>query len=97
MKNFVDNILGHNQTLQEHLYTLQEDLTRLSEAGLTVKSSKYVQSNFQLQFLGHIVDSGQISPDFSKIQSVKESRPSSKKQTFLSRTSRVLMEIYSKV
>lgn len=81
VENFVDDILGHSELWEDHLNMLREVFMRLREAGLTVKPSKCVLGYFQLPFLGHVVGHGQISPDPSKIQSIREcSRPSSKKQ-----------------
>ena len=81
VENFVDDILGHSESWKGHLNMLREVFMRLREAGLTVKPSKCVLGYLQLPFLGHVVAHGQISPDPSKIQSIREcSRPSCKKQ-----------------
>ena len=81
VENFVDDILGYNETWPGHLQTLRQVLVRIRESGLTVKPSKCVLGYFQLPFLGHVVGNGQISPDPSKIESIKEcARPTSKKQ-----------------
>lgn len=60
---------------------LCEVFMRLREADLRVKLPKCVFGYIQLPFLGNIVVNSQISPDPSKIQSIREcSSPSSKKQ-----------------
>ena len=81
VENFVDDILEYTESWDAHIVTLRELLMKLRESGLTAKPSKCALGYFQLPFLGHTVGNGMLSPDPSKIQSIKGcSLPTSKKQ-----------------
>ena len=73
--NFIDDILIHTQTWDEHVRAIQDLLERLREVGLTAKPSKCDVGCQSLQFLGHIVGQGKLQPQDDKISHVKEARP----------------------
>ena len=60
--NFIDDILVHTHTWQEHLDTVDELFQRLAAAGLTARPSKCFIGFNKLEYLGHIIGQGQIEP-----------------------------------
>ena len=69
---FIDDILVHSQDWSSHLATLHQVLTRLEEHGLHLKPSKCEIGFHQLQYLGHMVGEGVMSPVQDKVQAIKE-------------------------
>lgn len=79
--NFIDDILIHTATFEEHLVTLREVLERLKKANLTARPTKCIVGCKSVEFLGHNVGQGQLRPVQDKITAVKEApRPKTKKQ-----------------
>lgn len=80
-ENFIDDILLHSVTWDDHVRALRELLTRLRNARLTARPSKCMIGYLQLDFLGHVVGNNQLKPNELKIQAIADAkRPESKKQ-----------------
>ena len=78
---YLDDLVVFSTTWEEHLDHLQTILTRLGEAGLTAKPSKCQFAMDQCVYLGHIVGSGKIQPELSKVEAVQSYPiPETKKQ-----------------
>ncbi|XP_071510123.1 uncharacterized protein [Diadema antillarum] len=79
--NYIDDILVHSDTWEQHLDTLGLLFQRLRDANLTARPSKCSVGHSQVEFLGHVVGLGQVSPRPGKVESImKVSRPETKKQ-----------------
>ncbi|XP_071504670.1 uncharacterized protein [Diadema antillarum] len=79
--NFIDDILIHTSTWEEHLVVLREVLHRLREANLTAKPTKCVIGVKNVEFLGHHVGQGELKPVPAKVESIQAAaRPKTKKQ-----------------
>ena len=52
---YLDDILIHSSTWEEHLNHLSDILTRLEEAGLTIKLAKCSFATAECEYLGHRV------------------------------------------
>lgn len=79
--NYLDDILVHTNTWDEHLRVLEELLNRLRQAGLTVRPSKCELGMRVIDFLGHRVGNGHVQPlndNAGKIASAQ--RPKTKKE-----------------
>ncbi|XP_071954132.1 uncharacterized protein [Antedon mediterranea] len=59
-------------TWQDHLNHLDIVLSKISEAGLTIKPSKSKFANSTVNYLGHTIGDGQIKPMLDKIESVEK-------------------------
>src|SRR5437763_1473763 len=73
---YLDNIIIHSKTFEQHLKDIEEVFGKLREAKLMSKESKCEFCASEIKFLGHIVgkDGRKVDPD--KIEKVKEySRP----------------------
>ncbi|XP_057692820.1 uncharacterized protein LOC130916258 [Corythoichthys intestinalis] len=78
---YLDDILIFSRSLQEHQQHVRLVLQRLLENKLFVKAEKCEFHQDSIQFLGFIVEKGQLRPDPAKIQSVAEwPTPTSRKQ-----------------
>lgn len=79
--NYLDDILVHTKSWEEHVRVLEELLNRLREAGLTVRPSKCELGARVIDFLGHRVGSGRVellSDNARKIANA--ARPQTKKE-----------------
>ena len=69
---YIDVIFSRNW--EEHLLHVNDALTRIRQAGLTVKGKKCQMAMTECLFLGHIVGRGQVKPDSAKIAALREVR-----------------------
>ena len=78
---YIDDIAVYSSTWEEHCAHISRVLERLRGAGLTVNTNKCQWGQTQVEFLGHVIGSGQVSPAPGKIEAVKNfPNPSTKKQ-----------------
>ncbi|GBL92132.1 Retrovirus-related Pol polyprotein from transposon 297 [Araneus ventricosus] len=69
------------QSLSDHLLHVHNVFRKWKEVGLTVNLEKYAFGQNQVKFLGHVVGSGQHSPDPEMAEVLRNlSRPSTKKE-----------------
>ena len=81
VKNYIDDILIHTATWDEHLDAITSVLQRLRKAGLTAKPSKCLLGFSEVEFLGHRIGSGKLQPTTDKIAAIQNAvLPSTKKQ-----------------
>ena len=79
--NFIDDILEHTVEWNDHLVKLKELLQRLRQAGLTARPSKCMIGFTSIEFLGHKVGEGVLTPNQDKVNDIVEAkRPETKKQ-----------------
>ncbi|KAJ8020240.1 hypothetical protein HOLleu_39778 [Holothuria leucospilota] len=79
--NYIDDILIHTSTWEEHLKTVKEVLKRLRSSNLTARPTKCFIGYEEIEFLGHVVGKGTIKPKEDKVQAVKQAkRPETKTQ-----------------
>ncbi|XP_072164915.1 uncharacterized protein [Diadema setosum] len=79
--NFIDDILIHTPTWEEHCRTLQAVLVRLRAVNLKAKPAKCFVGFAELDFLGHHVGRGTVQPNQDKIAQIQQAtRPETKKQ-----------------
>ena len=79
--SFIDDILIHSVTWEEHLLSLRCLLERLRSANLNAKPSKCFVGFRSLDFLGHSVGNGVMRPNDDKLEAIKNApRPETKKQ-----------------
>ena len=78
---YLDDVVIYSKTWEEHLLHLKEILRRLGRGGLTVKPKKCQFGMEQCTYLGHVVGNGEVRPEQSKQQAVKDfPTPKTKKQ-----------------
>ena len=77
---YLDNVIIHSNTWDEHLAHLQEVFQRLRDAGLTIKEGKCKFACNKCTYLGHTVGQGQVHPLVAKVRAVQEyTQPKTKK------------------
>ena len=78
---YMDDILVHSSNWASHLNTLESLFFRLKEAGLTARPTKCALGVNKIEFLGHEVGSGVVTPQNKNIDKVRESpQPRTKKE-----------------
>ena len=79
--HYVDDILGHTVTWNQHLAMLRELFTRIKEAGLTVRPTKCMIGYRNVGFTGHVVGNGVLQMEEDKVVKIREAeRPKTKSQ-----------------
>ena len=69
------NDIIYSKTAEEHLKHLQQVFHRLSDAQLSMKSSKCHFSAKKIQYLGHVLSTTGIKPLLSKTSAIKLMKP----------------------
>ena len=79
--SFLDDILIHTVSFDDHLSELRSVFQRLREANLTAKPSKCFVAFNRLEYLGHSIGEGILTPNEGKLQAIRGApRPETKKQ-----------------
>lgn len=58
---YFDDLVVYSKSIQEHKAHLEEVLTRLNQAGLTVNPGKMVIASHKIEFLGHVFENSKVS------------------------------------
>ena len=78
---YIDDIAVYSTTWEDHCAHTSRVLGRLKSAGLTANVKKCLWGHTQVEFLGHVVGRGQVSPARGKIDAVRQFPiPRTKKQ-----------------
>lgn len=78
---YLDDVLIFSEMLEEHIEHVRLVLQHLWENRLFTKAEKCKFHVTTVQFLGFIIEQGQLLPDSSKVKAVAEwPTPSSRKQ-----------------
>ena len=68
---YLDDVVIHSNTREEHLGHIQQVMERLRKAGLTAKPKKCQFAMTRCTYLGHIVGSGVVQPEPSKVDAIR--------------------------
>ena len=78
--SYVDDLVVHSETFEEHLEHLDIVLSKLKSAGVTLNLSKCRFSQSEIKFLGVRVGGGKVKPDPSKTIAIRDfQKPVNKK------------------
>ena len=69
---YIDDIVIFSESWEEHCCHISQVLCKLGEAGLTANVSKCAWGQTQIEFLGHMVGQGLVSPAQAKVQAVRD-------------------------
>jgi len=72
VESYIDDIVVHSPTWEEHVASLDCLFARLKKHGLTVRPSKCSLGFSEIDFLGHRIGCGQIRPQKDKLDSILE-------------------------
>lgn len=79
--SYIDDIIVHTNTWEDHLKVLQTLLGRLRDAGFTVRPSKCQIGERSIEFIGHSISRGIIQPLDENVAKIQEAvRPKTKTQ-----------------
>ena len=76
--SYIDDIVIHSDSWEEHLRTLKELFGRLRRARITAQPTKYLLGANRMEFLGHRKGDDVINDNLEKVR--KTPRPTTKKQ-----------------
>ncbi len=68
---YLDDIIIHSSSLEQHFHDIQAVLDRLREAGLTINMKKCQFCRTTLNFLGHVVSDAGVQVDEEKTRAVQ--------------------------
>ena len=77
---YLDDIVIHSTTWEEHTRHLTDVLQRLKEAGLTIRPKKCQFGMDRCSYLGHVVGNGEVRPEKAKLQAVRDFPPPTTKR-----------------
>ena len=78
---YLDDVVIHSASWEEHLQHMRKVLQRLREAGLTVKPKKCQLAMRRCTYLGHVVGNGEVQPEETKVEAIRNyPTPRTKKQ-----------------
>lgn len=79
--NYVDDVLLHTETWGEHLEVVRRVFAKIRNAGLTVRPTKCLLGYESVEFLGHNIGHGRITPQDNTVQRILDfPTPATKKQ-----------------
>ena len=72
---YIDDLLIHSHTHEEHLQTLEEVLTRLENNNLKINLDKCIFGNNSVSYLGFVLTPEGVKPGTNKLLAIKNSNP----------------------
>ena len=78
---YLNDMVIYSTDWQEHIRHITDVLQRLPKAGLTIRPKKCQFGMNHCSYLGHVVGNGEVRPEESKLQAVKDfPTPTTKKR-----------------
>ena len=69
--DYIDDLVVHSRTWEEHLRHLRQVLDRLRAHGLTAKESKCEWGASSVTYLGHVVGEGKVSVPEARVAAIR--------------------------
>ncbi len=78
---YLDDVIIHSNSWQEHLRHLKQTLEKIKKAGLTLNVGKCEWAKQEANYLGYHLGNGQLRPQVNKVDAICQSpRPKTKKE-----------------
>ena len=78
---YLDDVVIHSTTWEDHIRHISNVLHQFQKAGLTIRPKKWQFGMDHCSYLGHIVGSGEVRPEETKLPAVSEfPTPTTKKR-----------------
>ncbi len=77
---YIDDVIIHSSSWEEHLQHLSDVFRRIQQAGLVVNASKCQLARSEVCYLGYVLGCGTIRPQVSKVEAIRSSQPPSTKK-----------------
>ena len=72
---YLDDVIVFSKSVEEHVQHVDEVLSCLKAAGLTLKVSKCKLCTKRVEYLGHIIRPGTLEVDQANTKSLKDAKP----------------------
>ncbi|CAB0041987.1 unnamed protein product [Trichogramma brassicae] len=69
---YLDDVMVHGETLEEHNGRFKRMIDRFAKANMSIEPSKCQMLKKEAKVLGHIVGNGEIKPDPTKIEAMRD-------------------------
>ena len=76
---YVDDVIIYSKTLDDHIHHVDEILTTLTEAGVTLKINKCQFFQKEVEYLGRMVNPRTIQIDKANANSLRNAKPPTNK------------------
>jgi hypothetical protein len=73
--SFIDDVLVHSRTHNDHIRHLENAIDRLQKAGLKLNPRKCIFGAREVEYLGHTVSGNGIKPGKDKVKALAETTP----------------------
>ena len=72
VEQFLDDIIVHTSTTEEHMQLLERLLSHLADKGIKLRKPKCKFLQTEVEFLGHRVSAGHVQPSQAKVKAIVE-------------------------
>ena len=72
---YIDDIIIFSKTVEEHIQHVDEILTALGNAGVTLKIKKCTFFSDSVEYLGHVIKPGKLEIDGANTKSLRDAKP----------------------
>ncbi len=79
---YLDDVIIYSKSIEDHIKHVDEVLTCLREAGITLKISKCTFFSDKIEYLGHIIKPGRLEIDQANTRSLRALVGNFLKETF---------------
>lgn len=78
---YLDDVVIYSESWEDHMTHLQDVLTRLEMAGLTINSKKCMWAQREVKYLGYLIGNGLVKPQVEKLEAIQRiPKPVTRKQ-----------------
>ena len=77
---YIDDVIIHSLSWDEHLRHLSDVFQRIRQAGLVVNASKCQLARSEVSYLGYVLGGGTIRPQVGKVDAIRSAKPPSTKK-----------------
>ena len=75
IEHFIDDVLTHTATWDDHIKALKDLFQRVRKAGLTIRPTKCYVGYDEVEFLGHKVSCNRIAMNEDKLMKIQDAAP----------------------
>ena len=72
---YIDDVIAFSKSVEDHINHLDDVLTLLSQAGISLKWKKCEFFHQHIKYLGHVIRPGKLEIDSTMTKALREARP----------------------
>ena len=76
---YIDDVIIYSKTVEEHIHHVDEVLTALGKAGVTLKMKNCTSFSDKVEYLGHVIRPGRLEVDGTNTASLRNAKPPTSK------------------